>query len=469
MNPMEMKQNAAGSAERVLFTKEMKRDYTILIPTMLPVHFSLIVEMLKAHGYKAVLLSNDGPEVSECGLRYVHNDTCYPALLVIGQMIDALESGLYDKDKTALLITQTGGGCRASNYISLLRKALQKAGLSQIPVISFNVAGLEKNPGFSVTPGMYLRMFYAVLYGDLLMLLKNQCLPYERHKGATEALLAAWTERLSVQMRSRGYLSYRKLKQTCRQILREFDAIERGGEEKIRVGIVGEIFMKFSPLGNNRLEDFLLSEGAEVVMPGLLDFCLYCVYNGVIDHDLYGTGALKAWGSKKIFSFLTNRQKELIGMIREESSFRPMSSFAETPGLVKDTIGLGVKMGEGWLLTAEMLELIEQGVRNIVCAQPFGCLPNHIVAKGMMKPIKEKHPGVNIAAIDYDASASKINQENRIKLMLAEAMAQREAQAKQKAEQERAQTGAGGEKTPQPAVFPGQLEPEEQPEQRKGA
>ena len=410
----------SARVERVIFTEEMRREYTILIPTMLPMHFKIIQSIFNTNGYKTVLLENMGDEVKQCGLKYVHNDTCYPALLVIGQFIDALNSGNYDPHKVALLITQTGGGCRASNYLSLLRKALAKAGYDYIPVLSLNFSGLEKNPGFTFTLPMLFKSVYGVLFGDLLMLLHNQVRSYEKVPGTSQALCDAWTKKLEGMMGQKK-ISYQKVKKTYVEILKDFEAIERAPRNKVRVGIVGEIFVKFSPLGNNHLEDFLVSENAEVVLPGLMDFLLYCVYNGIVDHKLYGTGKLYATACRFIDQYLLKKQKDLIRIIKENSTFSPMTPFDHTRTLTKGYIGLGAKMGEGWLLTAEMLELIEQGVNNIVCTQPFGCLPNHIMGKGMMKPIKENHPGVNIIAIDYDPGATKINQENRIKLMLANA------------------------------------------------
>ncbi len=403
-----------------IFTTEMKKDYTILVPTMLPMHFKIMEGILNSYGYKAVLLENTGRAVKDCGLKYVHNDTCYPALLVIGQLIDAVNSGKYDPHKVALMICQTGGGCRASNYISLLRKALQKAGYEYIPVLSFNINGMESQPGFKITPALLHRMLYAVLYGDLLMLLRNQCRPYEVNEGEAQALADRWTKRLTAEMTS-GSIRYSHVKDNYRAILRDFAKIKLNRENKVRVGIVGEIFVKFSPLGNNNLEDFLYQEGAEVVMPGLLDFCLYCVTNNIMDTKLYGINRIKEPIVKLIFNFLTGKQRDLINIIKAHGVFRGPTPFDHTISLTRGYIGMGAKMGEGWLLTAEMLELIDQGVENIICTQPFGCLPNHIVGKGMMKPIKERHPGVNIVAVDYDPGATKINQENRIKLMLANA------------------------------------------------
>ncbi len=404
--------------KEVVFTREMARDYTILIPTMLPMHFKIMAQIFTTYGYKAELLENVGQGVVDSGLKYVHNDTCYPALLVIGQFIDALDSGKYDTHKVALMLTQTGGGCRASNYIALLRKALIKAGYGYIPVISLNFSGLESSPGFKITLPMLHRMVYAVFYGDLLMLLRNQCRPYEINVGDTEKLCAKWTSKLVDEMKDKG-IKYSRVKENYKAIVEDFRNIPRAKEKRVKVGIVGEIFVKFSPLGNNKLEDFLVSEGAEVSMPGLVDFCLYCVYNGMVDHELYGTGALKAKIWKVVYDFIVKKQNDLIAAVKENSDFTPPTPIDHTKSLIDGYVGFGTKMGEGWLLPAEMLELIDSGVKNIVCAQPFGCLPNHIVGKGMMKPIKERNPDVNIVAIDYDPGATKINQENRIKLMLS--------------------------------------------------
>lgn len=402
----------------VQFTPDMKKDYTILVPTMLPTHFKMICQIFRSFGYKADLLENYGQNVVDSGLKYVHNDTCYPALLVIGQFIDSIESGKYDPHKVALLLTQTGGGCRASNYISLLRKALEKAGYGYIPVISLNFSGLESNPGFKITLPLLRQLVYAVFYGDLLMLLKNQCRPYEINEGETEALCEKWTKKLVEEM-AEGQMNYKTVKRRYAEIVSDFHNMPRTNEKKIKVGIVGEIFVKFSPLGNNHLEDFLVSEGAEVSMPGLVDFCIYCVYNNIVDTKLYGTGKVKSLVMKWVYNYLCEKQNDLIAAVKENSNFKAPTPIEHTRSLVEGYIGIGTKMGEGWLLPAEMLELIDSGVKNIVCAQPFGCLPNHIVGKGMMKPIKERNPDVNIVAIDYDPGATKINQENRIKLMLS--------------------------------------------------
>ena len=410
----------------VVFTEEMKKTHTILVPNMLPMHFKIIGKVMERSGYKVELLETSGPRIAETGLKYVHNDTCYPAILVIGQFIDALQSGRYDPDRVALILFQTGGGCRASNYIHLLRKALEKAGMGHVPVISLSLAGLEKHPGFRLTLPLVMKMMYGVLYGDLLMTLVNQCKPYETERGAAQALADSWTERLAEEMTS-GRAGYRQVKANYRRILDQFAAIPVERTEKVKVGIVGEIFVKYSPLGNNNLEQFLVDEGAEAVIPGLMDFCLYCVYNNMLDHQLYGMQKLSQPAYHAAYRYLVGKERDMIDAIAAHGRFTPPTLFTRTVSLVQGTISMGVKMGEGWLLTAEMLELADKGVNNIVCTQPFGCLPNHICGKGMMKPIKAKNPDINIVAIDYDAGATRVNQENRLKLMLANAGSRREA------------------------------------------
>lgn len=400
------------------FTKEMQKDYTVLVPNMLPMHFTLICKVFRNYGINAEVLFNEGDHIKELGLKYVHNDACYPAIIVIGQFLDALQSGKYDVNKVALIMFQTGGGCRASNYINLIRKALEKAGYGHVPVISFSLGGLENHPGFRLTVPLFNRLVYAVFYADLLMLLRNQCRSYELCAGESDRLAQAWTDRLAEEM-SENKVSYKKVKENYKLIIEDFVRIPRVDEKRTKVGIVGEIFVKYSPLANNNLEAFLVKEGAEVTVPGLLDFCMYCVYNNIMDSKLYGRGKIRQPLLRWVYKYLLSKQKDMIDMIREHSDFEPPTPFNHTVTLVKGYIGLGTKMGEGWLLTAEMLELAEKGIPNIVCAQPFGCLPNHICGKGMMRPIKEKNPDINIVAIDYDAGATVVNQENRIKLMLA--------------------------------------------------
>ena len=404
------------------FTEEMRKDYTILVPNMLPRHFKIFLKIFEDYGYKMELLETSGHRIIETGLKYVHNDTCYPAILVIGQFIDALNSGKYDPHKTALILFQTGGGCRASNYIFLLRKALERAGYGYIPVISLNLAGLENHPGFKLTVAMLHRLFYGIIYGDMLLSLVNQCKPYEKNKGQTESLANELTALLANKMQTEG-ISFKKVKQNCKMILSRFTEIPRENEEKVKVGVVGEIYVKYSPLGNNNLEQFLIDEGAEVVVPGLLDFFMYCIVSNISDIELYGLHKIRKPVLNFVFGYLQKQQNEIIELMKTDGNFTPPTPIAHTMNLIKDFMGFGTKMGEGWLLPAEMLELNDEGVHNIVCTQPFGCLPNHICGKGMMKPLKEKNPDMNIVAIDYDSGASKVNQENRIKLMLANARA----------------------------------------------
>lgn len=410
-----------NDATYIRFTKEMKKDYTILVPDMLPMHFKLIMKILGNFGYKMEMLESRGRDIAETGLKYVHNDTCYPAILVIGQFIHALQSGKYDTHKTALMLFQTGGGCRASNYISLLRKALEKAGLGYVPVVPMSLVAIEKHPGWHMTLSMLHQVFYGVFYGDLLMSLVNQSKPYEKEPGASDRLAEQWIARLSTELEHQTFVRYRKVKQNYRAIIESFQAIPKENRTPLKVGIVGEIYVKFSSLGNNELCRYLMEEGAEPCMPGLLDFLFYCIYNQIEEHKLYGGGWIKAAVSKAVFRFLENKQQDLIEAIRSTSHFTPPSPIRHTISLTQGYIGLGAKMGEGWLLTAEMLELYDIGVKNIICTQPFGCLPNHICGKGMIRPIKEKKPDINIVAIDYDAGSSGVNQLNRIKLMLANA------------------------------------------------
>ena len=406
----------------VAFTEEMKKDYTILVPPMLPMHFKMIISVLRTYGYTLELLEDTGPHIADMGLKYVHNDTCYPAILMIGEFMNAILSGKYDPHKVAIIMFQTGGGCRASNYISLLRKALKKAGYGYVPVISFSLAGIEDHPGFKLTLPKLHGMLYAVVYGDLLLSLSNQCRPYEINKGQTKALADSWTKKLGRELGSGEKIRYKDIKENYKKIVADFAAIPLEKRRAVKVGIVGEIFVKYSPLGNNNLEDFLVSEGAETVVPGLMDFCLYCVYNNINDYRLYRRGSVFYMLLCKLaYKFVCDKKRDVCRIIEEDGNFEPLTDFTHTPSLTKGYIGTGTKMGEGWLLTAEMIELSKMGVKNIVCTQPFGCLPNHICGKGMMKLVKEKNPDVNIVAIDYDAGATQVNQVNRLKLMLANA------------------------------------------------
>jgi len=398
----------------------MKREYTLLMPQMLPVTFTMMKKVFELYGYKIEMLMTTHHGIVETGLKYVHNDTCYPALLVIGQLLEALNSGEYDKNKTGLLITQTGGGCRASNYIHLLRKALEKAGMPYIPVVSVNLSGLEHNPGFGLSLPIIRRLAAGMIYGDLIVWLSNQCKPYEIAKGASDSLAALWTDRL-VALFGKGHgLRKKEMRRYMEEIAADFAQIERVGDrDKPRVGVVGEIYVKYAPLGNNGLERFLLDEGCEPVVPGLTDFMIFKINNRAVDVELYHGSKLKKLVADIFQRYIEGLQRGMIEAIKTQPSLRPMGAFSDLQRLIRGYLGYGNKMGEGWLLTAEMLELISTGTKNIVCTQPFGCLPNHVAGKGMIRRLKDDYPESNIVAIDYDPGATKINQENRIKLMIA--------------------------------------------------
>ena len=401
------------------FTPEMKKTHKILIPNMAPVQFRILAAVMRQAGYTCELLENCGSQVSELGLKYVHNDTCYPALLVIGQFLDALGSGKYDLDHTALIITQTGGGCRASNYIHLLRKALVKAGYPQVPVVSLNFSGLEKDSGFPMTLPLMRKLLACIYYGDLLVTLKAQTEPYETHKGDAAALQEKWLDTIcGWVMEDKGW-SGREIKAAMPKIAADFAAIPVHRVPKVKVGVVGEIYVKYSPLGNNDLEKFLASQDCEVNLPGLMGFVQYCVANMAETVRLYGGSKLLELGSDTLMSWLTVREKLMIAAIKKHPQFHAPTLFLDTKKMADGIIGIGNKMGEGWLLTAEMMELQQTGFENIICAQPFGCLPNHICGKGMINKIRIIYPRANITPIDYDPGATRVNQENRIKLMLS--------------------------------------------------
>ena len=401
-----------------IFTPEMKKTNTVLVPGMLAINFRLFPAILDTGGYHVEVLYNAGDEVVEEGLSHVHNDTCYPALLVIGQMIAALKSGKYDLNRVALAITQTGGGCRASNYIFLLRKALAMEGWEHIPVLSVNFSGLEKENAVELTLPLGKKLLYAFLYGDAMMWLKNQVKPYERNAGDTDRLVDQLIAELEEKFRKDDYSASKAF---YREMIRRFAAIPRHHQKKIRVGIVGEIYMKYAPLGNHHLEDFLIEEGFEPVLSGVADFGLYCLENTRIDHRYYHRHALTFPFLTLAQNVLMRMQETFIRLVEEDGTFHAPDRFRDVIRNADGFIDQGVKMGEGWLLTAEIVSLIKEGVSNIVSAQPFGCLPNHIVAKGMARRIKEAYPQSNLVAIDYDPSASRVNQENRIRLMLANA------------------------------------------------
>jgi len=405
---------------RVLFTEEMKKDYTILIPQMAPFHFDMIASALRSFGYKAEVLKNSNNNIAYLGNKYVHNDTCVPAIYVIGQFLDAINSGQYDINKIALIITQTGGGCRASNYIHLLRDALDKAGYGFIPVISLNASNIESNPGFKMNAYMLKKFVQALVLGDLLMQLHNETIPYEVVKGDTQNLSNYWLNEATHFFDQTKIIPNKELYKKIKEIVNSYESIKIEKINKPKVGIVGEIYVKYSPLGNNNLEEFLLKEDCEVVTLGIVDFILYTFESTAYDIKQYGGSKLKGLTFKLLSAYVEAPRKK-INKILKNTRFRKQGSFSHLKELAMPYLGAGTHVGEGWLLTGEIIELIEMGVANVITTQPFGCLPNHIVARGMFKSIKNNFPQANLISIDYDTSASVINQENRIKLLILNA------------------------------------------------
>ncbi len=404
-----------------IFTPEMKKTHTILIPMMLPIHFEILVSIFGQYGYKCEVMKNESRAVVDEGLKNVHNDTCYPALLCIGQFMNALKSGKYDVNKVALMLPQTGGGCRASNYIYLLRKALKDT-FPQVPVISLNFVGLEKDPrnGWHMSMPELVKALYGMMYADMLMTLYNQCRSAELIKGSSKKLLDRWIRRVITLMKTRDFMNTKKY---YKKMLADFAKIERSTVPRIKVGIVGEIYINLSPPGNNHLEDFLISEGCEPVVPSLMEFILYYLSNKITDVEIYGKHTKLTPAFRAFYKMFLAKERERAKLMEEHGVFTPPHDFEHLVESVKQYIGLGVNMGEGWLIPAEMGALVESGIENVICTQPFGCLPNHIIAKGMSRAVKERYPNANIIAIDYDPGATRVNQENRIKLMLANAKA----------------------------------------------
>ncbi|MBU9739003.1 2-hydroxyacyl-CoA dehydratase [Diplocloster agilis] len=410
----------SSAYDRVVFTKEMKKDYTILCPQMSPIHFALIEPALKSCGFNIRVLPNDNKAAVDVGLKYVNNDACYPSLMVVGQIMEAILSGEYDVNKTAVVISQTGGGCRASNYIGFIRRALEKAGYPQIPVISINLNGLESNPGFSFTLPLLKKAIFGLVFGDIFMRCLYRMRPYEATPGSANALHKKWEARC-VAFLQKKHPSFREYKKLCREIIQDFDKLPVTDVQKPKVGVVGEILVKFLPAANNYLVELLESEGAEAVVPDLLDFFQYCFYNSNFKADKLGmskkTAALCNLGIKGLDWIRSAPRKAL----EASRHFDPPAHIEDLAKMAEPIVSLGNQTGEGWFLTGEMMELIHSGTSNIVCTQPFACLPNHIVGKGVIKEIRRRHPKSNIVAIDYDPGASEVNQLNRIKLMLSTA------------------------------------------------
>lgn len=401
------------------FTKEMKETYTIVAPDIFPTHMELISEIFRMYGYDLRVVHYEGREVIDMGLRCLHNDICYPAICMLGQQIYALTCGDFDPHKTALIQFQTGGGCRASNYICLLRKALKSMGMEYVPVISLSFSGIEKYSGFKITPTMIFAGLRSLVYGDILMLLKNQVLPYEKNPGETRATVEKWVAKLIDMFRENRGLSKGDMKRNLNAIAEDFHNIPKIKKKVRKVGIVGEIYVKYSSLGNNGLEEFLLSQDCEFMVPGVLGFFQFFFSNSEKDREYYGGELMKSTVATVGGKLAEDWEKMLIEAVEKYQEFTAPSSFKKIKEYGDSVIDRGVKMGEGWLLPAEVCELIEKGYTNIICAQPFGCLPNHIVGKGTIRRLRTLYPEANIFPIDYDAGASKVNRDNRIKLMLA--------------------------------------------------
>ena len=416
-----------SSITKVAFTEEMRKDYTILCPQMSPIHFDLLEPAFHTEGYNLVILQNDNKSAVNVGLKYVNNDACYPSLMVVGQIMEAVLSGKYDTNKLAVIMTQTGGGCPASNYVGFIRRALEKAGYPHIPVISLNLSGLEGNPGFKLTIPLALKIMYGAVFGDIFLRVVYRTRPYEAVPGSANALHQKWKEKC-ITFLTQKYPKRSEFKKMCKAIIEDFDNLPMLDIKKPRVGVVGEILVKFAPAANNYLVELLEQEGAEAVVPDLADFILYCFYNSNFKADQLGM-------SKKT-KFLCNLGIRVIEWLRSPATkafkaskhFDAPADIRNLANMAKEVVSLGNQTGEGWFLTGEMLELIHNGAPNIVCTQPFACLPNHVVGKGVIKELRRLHPEANIVAIDYDPGASEVNQLNRIKLMLSTANKRLETQ-----------------------------------------
>ncbi|MFA9463745.1 MAG: acyl-CoA dehydratase activase-related protein [Velocimicrobium sp.] len=412
-----MHPKADTAHHRVMFTKEMRKEYTILCPQMSPIHFDILLPALSSCGYKLHVLPEDNRSSVDVGLKYVNNDACFPSLIVVGQIMEALLSGQYDLSKTAVIITQTGGGCRATNYIGFIRRALEKAGMQQIPVISLS-AGVESNPGFKITPAMINRSLQALVYGDIFMKVVYKTRPYEKVVGSVNALHERWKKKCAQDVQSGNVMTFKK---NIQGIINDFDHIALTDEIKPKVGIVGEILVKFLPAANNHIVELLESEGAEAVSPDLIDFFMYSCYNANFKADFLGKSKKSAKLNAIAIWFIDNYRKTAKQAFEKSTRFQPHVSIETLAQYASPLVSCGNQTGEGWFLTGEMIELIHSGVPNIVCVQPFGCLPNHVVGKGVIKELRREFPNSNIVAVDYDPGASEVNQLNRIKLMLATA------------------------------------------------
>ena len=415
-----VKQSYQSSAyHREIFTEEMKYTHTILAPQMSPIHFKLLKKAFESENYKFEVLEAVDPKAVDAGLRYVNNDACYPSILTTGQMIAALESGKYDLKKVSLLMTQTGGGCRATNYIGFIRRALKDAGWGHIPVISMSVQGFEKNPGFKMTPKLIVNAIMSIMLGDVLMKCLYRTRPYELVPGSADALYEKWNK--ECEEICLGSFAFHRYEKACKNIIKEFDKLPLKPVKKARVGVVGEVLVKFHPTANNQIVKKIEEEGAEAVVPEFVDFFLFCFSHGLFKHKNLDSSRKSVIISKLLISVVEILRKKTKKYYKRSKRFTPPTSIYHKMKIVDDIVQLGNIMGEGWFLTAEMVELIEEGVLSIACIQPFACLPNHVTGKGMIKELRRRYSDANIAAIDYDPGASEVNQINRLKLLLSNA------------------------------------------------
>jgi len=412
-------QGHVGYIRQPEFTKEMREKHTILCPQMAPIHFDMLEAAFRHSGYNAIILTDCSKSVVDEGLKYVNNDACYPSILIVGQLIHALNSGKYDLNNTSVMITQTGGACRATNYVGMLKKALKDAGFGHIPLISLNIVGLEKQSGFKLSLDLATRAIMAIVYGDVLQRCLYKVRPYEIEKGSANALYEKWRLHLRDELKS---LSISRFNKNIRNVVKEFLEFPVLDIKKPKVGLVGEILVKFHPIANNNIIGLLENEGCEVVVPDLMGFFYYICSHGKTKRELLYTTKKKAFAENsavKLLRFMEGSYRKAV----KGTKFGCPGDIFEMRESVRSIVSPGNFAGEGWFLSAEMLELIHEGVPNIVCMQPFACLPNHVTGKGVIGELRRQHPESNIVAVDFDPGASEVNQVNRIKLMLTQAYA----------------------------------------------
>ena len=411
------KSNGNYEIDKKIFTKDMRKEYTILVPQMIPIHFELLESALNSCGYNAVLLRDCTPNTVETGLKYVNNDACYPSILTTGQFVEALESGKYDINKTALIMSQTGGGCRATNYIGFIRKALKDAGFPNIPIISFNLVGMEKMPGFKITPKLIEKLLRSIILGDLLQKVLHKNRAYEINKGETDKLYDFWLEKSKYVVSNSTRNEFKK---AIYAMIEDFEKIQIDtSHEKPRVGVVGEVLIKYHPFGNNFVTDQLEKDGAEVVLPDFMGFVKFMATHKITFNNLLNTNKTSSKISKLAIKLINILEKDVVkALSNSKKNYLLPCDIWHLEEQVKDILSIGNQTGEGWFLTAEMIEYIENDIPNIVCVQPFACLPNHVVGKGVIKTIRSKYSYANITPVDYDPGASETNQTNRLKLLM---------------------------------------------------